>query len=211
MADDLRRVFGERFVALVASGPHAAVAFATDIRPGDLEALAPLADSWHRDQLEAPVLLTTHEFRRSLDAFPVEYQALIDRHDVIAGTPPFADVNIDPDSLRRACEVQAKSHLIHLRQGWVESAGGQERLAELLVRSSAPLGALLADLSRLDAGTEEVGALAGVRVAGIDPELARAILDLDADPTEASRLVARMPEYVAMAERLWAFVDTWTP
>ena len=37
--------------------------------------------------------MTPDEFRRSLDAFPLEYQAILDRHTVIAGTPPFAGVD----------------------------------------------------------------------------------------------------------------------
>ena len=39
-------------------------------------------------------------------------------------------------SLRAACEVQAKSHLIHLRQGWIENVGHDDRLAALIVRLS---------------------------------------------------------------------------
>lgn len=45
-AADLRRVFGDRFVALVAGGPGVAVAFATAIGADDLEALGSLAEAW---------------------------------------------------------------------------------------------------------------------------------------------------------------------
>ena len=39
MAADLRRVFGDRFVALVASSPTAAAAFTHAVRSDDLDAL----------------------------------------------------------------------------------------------------------------------------------------------------------------------------
>lgn len=209
LAADLQRTFGARFVALVASGPRASVAFAEHISAGDLRALSAVSAAWHRDDLDTPLLITPGEFRRSLDAFPVEYQALLDRHDVIAGQPPFADVAIDAGLLRRACEVQAKSHLIHLRQGWITSASDETHLADLLVQSAEPLRALLADVARLHGAQADEPAVAGARAAGIDVDLVMAILALSASPARARPLVPRMPEYVDAAERLWHFVDSW--
>jgi len=209
MAADLQRVFGDHFVALVATGLHDSVVFSSAIAPGDLEALGPLVDVWQRDSLEPPLLLTVGEFRRSLDVFPVEYQALIDRHEVIAGDPPFAQLQIDRANLRRACEVQAKSHLIHLRQGWMERVGHDDRLAALIVRSAAPLRVLLSDVARLLVDAEDAGAFAGAAVAGLDVALVREIVGLEQAPERATRLIERLPDYLAMSEQLWGFVDTW--
>ena len=210
MAADLRRVFDDRFVSLVATGAHSSVAFAPTVTPGDLEALGPLVDVWQRDDLEVPLLLTRHEFHRSLDAFPVEYQAIIDHHEVMAGVPPFEGLVIDPVHLRRACETQAKSHLIHLRQGWIESAGHDGRLAGLIVRSAPALRALLTDLARLKSDAEQADALDGARAAGLDVDLIRSVISLEGDDAHAPKLVRRLPEYVAQSERLWQYVDTWT-
>lgn len=210
LAADLQRVFGERFVALVASDPTRSVAFATQITPGDLEALGPLLDLWLRDDLQAPLLLTPSEFRRSLDTFPVEYQALLDRHIVIAGEPPFAGLVIDRDNLRRACEVQAKSHLLHLRQGWIECVGHDDRLAALIVRSAPALRALLSDVARLIVPAADADVLAGAAAAQLDVDLVGEIVALDSAPEHAPHLVRRLPDYLALSERLWTFVDTWT-
>jgi hypothetical protein len=211
LAQDLVRVFGPHFVALVASGPRSSVAFTTEIRSGDLEALAALRDTWRHDTLDTPLLLTPHEFRRSLDTFPLEYQAIVDRHVVIAGEPPFADLVFDPQHLRRACEVQAKSHLIHLRQGWVEAAGHDVELIALVRRSAGPLRALLTNVARLGPAAPhgEDLAAAGAHVAGIDAALVHDILAIEAEPDSARHLVRRLPDYVALTERLWAFVDGW--
>lgn len=209
LAADIARVFRDRFVALVASGRHSSVAFVSSVLAADLEALGSLSDVWHRDHLDTPLLLTPEEFRRSLDAFPVEYQALIDRHDVIAGQPPFDNLVIDPANLRRACEVQAKSHLLHLRQGWIEAAGHEERLEDLIVRSAGPLRALLADVARLHGRVDDDAALAGAQVAGLDDALIRDVLVLEAAPQTAHRLVRRLPDYLATSEQLWMFVDSW--
>ena len=225
LGQDLHRVLGSRFVALVASSSSASVAFATAIAPGDLDALSALVDSWHHEGLDTPLLLTPDELRRSLDAFPLEYQALIDRHIVIAGAPPFAGLSIHHVYLRQACEVEAKGHLIHLRQAWLEAAGHDERLAEIVAGSAAPLRRLLTSVARLDGeaagrtvspGTSESGtadadeaALDGARLAGLDVHLVGQILALEASSDSPGRTIPSPSACLAAAETLWAFVDRW--
>src|SRR5215472_3852480 len=121
VSTDLRRVFGPRFVALIAYGPHRSAAFARQIEAADLEAMAALVETWHRDHVATPLVMTPDELHRSLDAFPLEFRAMVDQHVLIDGTDPLADLHIDPADLRRACEIQAKGHLVHLRQGWLET------------------------------------------------------------------------------------------
>lgn len=211
MAADLGRVFGDRFVALVATTAHSGVAFVASIGASDLDALGPLSTTWEREGLDPPLLLTPDELRCSLDAFPVEYRALLDKHEVIAGTPPFDSLAVLPEHLRRACEVQAKSHLIHLRQGWIQCGGDKVALAALLVRSAAPLRAVLGYVAELTDAGPAGDPLAGARAAGLDVDLARRILALEDDEGSARGLVDALPDYLREAERLWAFVDSWIP
>ena len=211
LAGDAARVLAERLVAVVATNASSSVVFARSVTVGDLEAFGALVETWHRDGLDTPLVLTADEFRRSLDAFPVEYLAMLDRHLVITGQPPFEDVVVPPSELRRACEVQAKGHLIHLRQGWLEAAGREEELSALIARSAAPLRALLANVARLhgvDASAEDA-ALAGARLAGLPDHLIRAVLALEDAPEHARALVRDLGGYLAASERLWAFVDSW--
>ncbi len=210
MAGDLAKVFAARFVSLVASGPASSLAFVASVNAGDLEALGALAETWHRDGLDTPLVLTPHEFARSIDAFPVEYQAVIDRHAVIAGTPPFAGVEAGPADLRRACEVQAKSHLLHLRQGWIEAHGHHADLASLIVWSVPPLRALLNNVARLhDVPPGDDAPLAAARLTGLSPDLCASLLAIEDAPESAGALVSRLPEYLAAAEQLWRAVDAW--
>ena len=214
LAADLRRVLGDRFVALVATGATTSVAFADRLTSGDLDALAALVDTWHREDLDTPLMMTADEFRRSLDTFSLEYQTIIDRHVVIAGTPPFAGVVLPADQLRQACEIQAKGHLIHLRQGWLEAAGHADRLATLAARSAPVLRALLSNVARLAAHGAAHGddaALEGAAAAGLPEALICELLALEDAPDRGRAIVSRMPEYLAASERLWVFVDTWRP
>ena len=210
MAADVRRVFGSRFVAHVASGQAHSAVFVTSISAGDLDALAPLSHAWHHDHLASPLLLTLEEFKRSLDAFPVEYQAIIDRHIVIAGIDPFGGLEAHAEDLRRACEIQAKSHVIHLRQGWIDAGGDTHALARVVEQSSAPLRALLMNVARLHGlGSLDEAPLAAAELAGLPEPLVRDVLALEQAPEKSAALASRLAEYLDASLRLWAFVDRW--
>lgn len=212
LAADARRIFGDRFVALVAYGRNASVVFASRIGHDDLEAMGPLADTWHHDGLATPLVMTPDEFHRSLDAFPLEYQDILDHHTVIAGTPPFEGVQIRPDDLRRACEAQARGHLIHLRQGWIQSATHEEDLVGVLVRSAGPFRALLSNVARLHGhpshSADDLVGFAESTI-GMPAAVVRAVLSLEDRPETGRELAHRLPEYLSATERLWNFVDTW--
>ena len=209
---DLRRVLHDRFIALVAYGSNASVAFVASVRPDDLQALGSLVESWQHDGLAAPLVLTPEEFHRSLDAFPLEYQAILGRHIVIAGEPPFLDVSVRPEDLRRACEAQARAHLIHLRQGWLQAAAHDHDLIDLIVRSAGPFQALITNVARLHGApheTEEQLAAFAEHTIGMPADIVKALLDLDEHPEHGARLLPRLGDYLAATERLWDFVDAW--
>jgi hypothetical protein len=211
LAADFARIFGVRFEALVAyTEPHA-VAFVTTLTAGDLDACGALADTWHRHGLRTPLVMTADEFRHSLDAFPLEYQAILDAHVVIAGTPPFTGVAINQQDVRRACEAQARGFLIHLRQGWIDAAGHHDRLAACLAASASPLRNLLTNSARLQARPGSPGDLPAFArdVVRMPADLVTAVLALEHAPDRALSLVPRMGEYLAACERLWEFVDAW--
>ena len=217
MAADLRRVFGDRFVALVAGQAGAAAAFAREIRSDDLDAMGALAHTWHQDGVATPLLMTPDEFTRSLDTFPAEYQSLIDHHVVIDGVSPLTGAQIGVDDLRRACEAQARGHLIHLRQGWIDGSGHEHGLAHLIEQSAMPLRRVLTNLARLSGDTPDGDAMLASfaeRQAGLPASLITAILALDrgspaSRATGGRALVPRLGEYLAASERLWAYIDAW--
>jgi hypothetical protein len=212
LAADCRRVFVDRLDAVVAYDAGRAVVFAKTIAPDDLSALAPLADAWRHDGLEIPLLLTRGEFRRSLDAFPLEYQAIVDRHIRIAGDDPFAGVAIADEDLRRACEVQAKAHVIHLRQGWLEAGGDAAALGTLVHDASAPWRVLLENVARLRgidaADPARLGAWAA-EITGLTPAVASELLAPGTEAGDRARLAGHLSAYLAAAERLWAAIDSW--
>jgi len=196
---DLRTIFGARLQSLATygGGAHALVIVDT-LTAADLQACAGRAAAWHDARFATPLLLAAHEFESSLDAFPLEFGAILASHRVVTGKPPFDGLQVDPADLRRAIEVQARSQLIHLREGYVETRGNANAVSLLILDSAPAFKALVESIRRLDA-TFDAG------------EVARRVASLagahDLASADAEQL---FPGYLQAVERLVQHVDQWT-
>ena len=215
---DLQQIFGDRLEAFVAFGhadatPAPSVALLRSLTADDLTACAARAASWHRSGSATPLLLTKDEFAGSLDAFPIEYGEIIDTHRLLYGVNPFAGLTIRPEDLRRACEVQVKSHLLHMRENFVECGGRPSAVASLVTDSAPAFALLLRRLAQLDgyplATAADLGAFASQRPK-LDPRVVGDVLALSGTTSASSVDAARLfPGYLAAVERLATFIDTW--
>jgi hypothetical protein len=217
---DLRRVFGHRLESLVAYGLHHRASTGLDdaplhtlalvdrVRFEDLTACVPLATVWRRRGLAAPLLLARDEFQRSLDVFPLEYGDIIAHHVVIAGRSPFDQSVVAEADRRRACEQQAKSHLIHLREGFLESAGRPENVARLIAASAHPFRVLLGNIAHLE-GIEGEDPAAAASKLGIADSVVREVLGTSETQGTIADPTALLSRYIAVVEQLWAAVDAW--
>jgi hypothetical protein len=210
LARDLERIFGARFVALVAYAPRASAVFADSITVADLAAAARHADAWRGQDLAVPLFLTPEEFRRSLDAFPVEYGAILRSHVVIAGEPPFEGAAVSDADLRRGLELLAKGHVLHLRAGAIATGGRAHEGRGLVAASIDPFRALLVNLARLDgapAVTDDEVASHAEAALGLPAGAVRGLLAIDEDSDFDPSAV--MPVCLDAAERLWRALDEW--
>src|SRR5439155_13084285 len=158
----------------------------------DLRRCAARTGQWHDAGAATPLILEASEFGRSLDAFPFEFGAILADHLLVAGLHPFEGLGVDPVDLRRACEVQARSHVLHPREGFMETGGRGDLVADLIVRSSAPLSALLTHVRHL----------AGAVAEADDPSLAR-VTALSVRPSLPSDEARDLfPAYLEAVERL---------
>jgi len=219
---DLRNVFGDRLLAVVAYGapiegavnaPLTCLALVATLSAEDLQACAHLTRRWSRAQMATPLILPSHEFMRSLDIFPLEYGEIIRAHELVYGDNPFSSATIAQEDLRRACELQAKSHLVHLREAFIESGGRPTDVAELVTTSAPAFTQLLRNVARLNSVTiSDRGEVtrAGARAAGIAEELVADMLNLERQPRIAAADPSRLfPEYLAAVEQLARAVDGW--
>jgi len=221
LARDLEEVFGARLRALVAyPGSHAdgsthSCAVVDAVSFTDLARCLPFTDRWHQRRVAVPLMLSALELERTVDIFPLEYAAIIADHTVVRGTDPFAGITIDAGDIRRAIEAQAKSHLIHLREAYLETRGETNRIGQILAASAPSFRALLTNIARLTGapdGTPSDEALAAMahRQIGLDAALLREVLASSStgpsSVTDPSHLLSR---YVEATEKIWAFVDAW--
>jgi hypothetical protein len=222
LVNDLRRIFSGRLRSVVAYGPRldgdedaplTCLALVDRLEFADLEACSRVADEWERRELATPLILSEEEFRRSLDAFPLEYGEIVRAHAHVFGDDPFDGIPLSPEDLRRACETQVKSHLVHLREGFIESGNRPGRVADLVSGSAPAFASLLRNIARLGgnaATTRAEATLAGARAAGISDALVQDVLALEQrtglPTTDAARL---FPEYLNAVEQLARMVDRW--
>jgi hypothetical protein len=217
LVEHLRRIFADRFEALVAygrDGHFSSLALVESIDADDLASCARLVGQWHNVGLHTPLLVTSTEFARSLDAFPLEYAEVQQTAQVVHGYNPFERFgSIQPIDLRRACEVQANSHLLHVREDYLDCGGSPSAVQALVAESAPAFAMILRQMAQLDgqAATtpRELGAFAEARM-GLDSRVVGDVLSLMDRSTTAAVDGARIfPAYLAALDQLARFVDTW--
>jgi hypothetical protein len=226
LARDLDGVFGDRLESLVVYVGHqgdgsihsCALVRALGFR--DLNACLPFTESWYHRGVAVPLMLSSHELQRTVDIFPLEYSSIVADYAVVRGRDPFAAMRIPVEDVRRSVEGLAKSHLIHLREGFLESHGETTRIARLISASAAPLRALLTHLARLpdaaqgtlDTSTlsdESLAAMAELRM-HVPASLIRTVLASSGDGhstiTDPGHVLG---PYIDASQRIWEYVDRW--
>jgi len=214
---DLEGVLGPRLTALVvyeAYGPRVhTLVVAEGLDAGDLARLAPAASGWEKAGLALPLFFGRAELARSLDAFPLEFAQILAGYRVVAGDDPLAGMSVQKDDLRRACEAQVKSHLVHLREGYLQAEGKRADVARMVVASTVPLRALLVNIARLHGGHTRTAAELTAFLEGrlhLPAEDLRPVLALsDGTSSATGDAAALFPGYVTAMERLARLVDEW--
>jgi len=189
LAADLKEIFGDRLRMLAAFGGSAnTCAVVQSLTLDDLDRCAGLERKWRTLGLDVPLFLIAGELERALDAFPLEFSEIIATRRVVFGADLFDGVAIPKADLRRACEVQARGHVLHLREGYIEAAGDRQAVDALVLAAVPPFRALVTNAARLD---------------GISPKALVTQLTLE-------NFEMGFPDALKAAERLVEYVDRWS-
>jgi hypothetical protein len=238
LAKDLADIFGARLRSVTAYGlhapgraPHAAahpahgpdddpadqmhtLAIVDVVTRDDLQACAARVAGWHRSGLATPLLLAEREFERSLDAFPLEFGAILRDHIVVAGSSPFESLTVLDADVRRGCEIQARSHLLHLRESVLETKGRADALSMLIVSSAPAFAALVQSVARLEGlDGHDLGAAgrhAERRLNLTDGAISTVMALAGVKDISSADATAIFPGYLNAVERLVAYVDGWS-
>ena len=213
---DLQGIFGARLEAFVtyapSVSPRPSLGLVRSLEMADLASCAARVKAWQHAGAATPVLLTRQEFARSLDVFPVEFGEIIASHETHFGDDPFAGMVVASGDLRRACEGQVRSLLLHVREDYMEAAGAPREVARVVVESAAEFRALLSLLSRLDGqplDRQQLAAWAANRLhldAKVVSDALHIAHDADRSGVDAGRL---FPGYLGAIEHLSRHIDEW--
>jgi hypothetical protein len=189
LVTELKEVFGDRLAMVATFGGSAdTCAIVRSLSIDDLDRCASLAPKWSKAGLGVPLLIVKDDLPRALDAFPLELTEILATRQVVAGEDLLANLAVPKTELRRACEVQARAHVLHLREAYIEAGGDQKAKDTLVAAAVAPFRALVTNVARLD---------------GISPKALVTQLNLD-------NFEKGFPEALRAAERIVDYVDRWS-
>jgi len=180
-----------------------------------LAAASSIARGWHDAGNPPPMTMTTSEWRRSSDVFPMEYSDILERHKVLHGALPLDGIAVAPDHLRLQLEQQVMGKLLRLRQGSLLAGSEGKRQVELIGSSLSTVMVLFRAVLRLhgeqptgDNATiaARVGALTGMDPAPFVRAIRHARGESKLGTDEAGAVLA---QYVAGVERLNGHLDAF--
>jgi hypothetical protein len=126
---------------------HALVLDRVDLDP--LRQLAPEGLTFGPVGLAAPLIMTPAYVQTSLDAFPLEFIEIHQRHVTLLGDDLFGPLEFRDADVRLACEREVKGLLLGMRQGLLSSGDDANLLAEVEQGATASLVRLLAGMGWL--------------------------------------------------------------
>jgi hypothetical protein len=215
---DLTRIFGVRLVSAAAYGlwrhaggvPLHVLVLVERLTFDDLAACARLASGWQRAGIGVPLLLEQAEFERTLDVFPIEYGEILADYLPLTGADALRRLQVAEADVRRAVEFHAKSLLIHLREGFLETGGSPPAVHALVAASVPALHALLTNLARLCGESGDDLPAMAERCIGIEASTVRDVLAAGArEASAAEDFTPLLVRYLEAAGRIWSHVDGW--
>jgi len=104
---------------------------------------------WSKEQIVVPLFLTEEELHTSAAVFPLEFLEIQEQHRVLGGRDPFIGFHVKIDRLRETVIQGVTSHLLRLRQRYVEGGGSDDATTILLPLSITSIVPLLRGVQRL--------------------------------------------------------------
>ena len=96
------------------------------------------------------MILTRAELAAAAQLFPVKYSDIRARHRVLAGSDPFAQLDIPDRDLRRQTREILMNTALRLRERYVRLSIRPEQLVPVIADAAGPLRAAAAALARLE-------------------------------------------------------------
>lgn len=106
-----------------------------DPSPAALSKMGSLVRKWVKHGNPPPHIFDPGHIKQSRDVFPLEFIDISDRHEVLFGSNPFKNMQIDRSNLRHQCESELKGKLLYLRSLYTTNCHKPKRVSEIMLRS----------------------------------------------------------------------------
>ncbi len=158
---EVNRVFGEQLEGMVLYGSAVRGEFllgrsnlnilllVSSYDSAVLKRYSALHRRWGKEQIVVPLFLTEEELHLSAAVFPLEFLEIQEQHRLLDGRDPFIGFHVKTDRLRDAVVQGLTSHVLRLRQRYVEGGGSDEATMILLPLSITSIVPLLRGVQRL--------------------------------------------------------------
>lgn len=179
----------------------------------NLRQLAPAVQAARREFLLEPLLFTNLDLLDSTDVFPLRILQVKRSYRLLSGIDVLKELTIQPEHIRLACEREAKSIVMRLRQLYLIQSGLRPFWREALIESVTVLFQLLRcalELSGIAIPEEEEGLLElSEREMGVDPAAIMRVflLKFQNDRNERQNLEQIFLQYLNTVECVSRYID----
>ena len=141
---DYQGVFGEHLVSVIMYGS----AVTHEYKPGtsDINIAIVLDDNsitqiaqcitlqkkWAKKRVSTPFFMTEQYINNSCDTYPIEYLDMRSNYRMLFGLDVLEQLEIKREHIRLQCERELRGASIHLRRSYVQCAGNNNMLSDLL-------------------------------------------------------------------------------
>ena len=122
---------------------------ARDLPPSTLDTLARALPQQKKRPRYDGLFFTRSQIEKSLDAFPIEWTEILERHLLIAGEDTLAGLQVSRDNLRLQLEHELRAKHLQLRQAYLHAAMNAPALTEALQARASSFATLFRTLLRL--------------------------------------------------------------
>jgi len=184
----------------------------TDEELNAWDKIQPYILRWRAKKI-TPLFLTSEYIKRSLDTFPIEFLNMLSQYRVMHGDDVLKDLAFNDPDLRLQCERDLKSHLLHLRQQYLETGGKTRAIRTLVSDSMGSLIAIFRALLHLKGQEQPVRALEvllqACRTFSLDEGLFSVLLSIKgyAASINSTEIADIMKRYISEVNRLSMIVD----
>jgi hypothetical protein len=144
ISSDYRKIFGDELISIILYGSGAGEDYVAG--KSDLNFLITLTDKgieglglametvgrWRKRNVAIPLFMTREYVAGAQDAYPIEFLNMKRSYVVVAGEDVLAAITFDPCHIRLQLERELRGKLLHLRSGYLATAGKAGKVRELI-------------------------------------------------------------------------------